>query len=112
MAPTPTQIQVNSLKRLMKDHIAYSREVFEAREALDEMRLSNAEAHDLNQQNKLLQESIRMVRNVEKTIDSHRTKLLECLQNGAEETASDDITSLLSSLPESEISDYTASVSS
>ncbi|EGV63897.1 tubulin folding cofactor A [Yamadazyma tenuis] len=80
MAPTPLEIKVNALKRLIKEESLYNQETAEQASLVDQMRTNNADPYELKKQVEVLNESKRMVVELTKKIDSHSKSLAEFLK--------------------------------
>ncbi|RCK59369.1 Tubulin-specific chaperone A [Candida viswanathii] len=87
MAPSPLQIKVNALKRLIKEEKLYQQEVSEQEQFVSQMRANNADEYELKKQIEVLEEAQKMVPEVTKKIDQHRQALKEFLDtyNGEED---------------------------
>ncbi|ODV80070.1 tubulin-specific chaperone A [Suhomyces tanzawaensis NRRL Y-17324] len=75
MSPTPLQIKINALKRLIKEESLYKQEVQEQEEYVNQMRSNKADEYELKKQVEVLEEAKRMVPEVTKKISQHREAL-------------------------------------
>ncbi|EER35777.1 tubulin-specific chaperone A [Candida tropicalis MYA-3404] len=89
MAPSPLQIKVNALKRLIKEEKLYQQEVSEQEQFVNQMKANNADEYELKKQIEVLQEAQRMVPEVTKKIKEHKESLKEFLETytGEEDTS-------------------------
>lgn len=75
MSPTPLQIKTKALQRLIKERSLYSDEVLQHKEFLDQMKSSGADQYDVRKQSQILDESERMVVELERKIADHKDSL-------------------------------------
>ncbi|KAF6066908.1 Tubulin binding cofactor A family protein [Candida albicans] len=61
MGPSPLQIKVNALKRLIKEEKLSKQEVAEQEQHINQMKANNADEYELKKQIQVLEESQRMV---------------------------------------------------
>ncbi|KAK6459085.1 tubulin-specific chaperone A [Scheffersomyces xylosifermentans] len=89
MSPTPLQIKVNALKRLIKEEKLYQQEVSEQEQYVNHMKSNNADEYELKKQIQVLEESQRMVPEVTRKIQEHKEALKVFLESykGDEDTA-------------------------
>lgn len=89
MAPSPLQIKVNALKRLIKEEKLYQQEVSEQEQFVNQMKANNADEYELKKQIEVLEEAQRMVPEVTKKITQHKQSLKEFLEtySGEEDTS-------------------------
>ncbi|EMG48579.1 Tubulin-specific chaperone A [Candida maltosa Xu316] len=80
MAPSPLQIKVNALKRLIKEEKLYQQEVTEQEQFVNQMKSNNADEYELKKQIEVLEEAQRMVPEVTKKIKEHKEALKEFLE--------------------------------
>lgn len=66
MGPSPLQIKVNALKRLIKEEKLSKQEVAEQEQHINQMKANNADEYELKKQIQVLEESQRMVPEVTK----------------------------------------------
>lgn len=88
MAPTLLQIKVKALQRLLKEKNLYADEVQEHVRTLEQMKSTGADDYEIKKHSQVLEESKRMVPELEKKIKEHRQSLVEFLKNynGEEDT--------------------------
>ena len=67
MGPSPLQIKVNALKRLIKEEKLSKQEVAEQEQHINQMKANNADEYELKKQIQVLEESQRMVPEVTKS---------------------------------------------
>lgn len=71
MPPTPLEIKTKALQRLLKEHQLYEKEVLEQEEYLKQMKASDSDEYEIRKQEKVLDESKRMVPELAKKIKQH-----------------------------------------
>ena len=81
MGPSPLQIKVNALKRLIKEEKLCKQEVAEQEQHVNQMKANNADEYELKKQIQVLEESQRMVPEVTKKITQYRQALREFLDS-------------------------------
>lgn len=81
MAPSPVQIKVNALKRLIKEETLYKQEVTEQESYVNQMRANKVDEYELKKQIEVLEESQRMVPEVTKKIAQHKEALSQFLES-------------------------------
>lgn len=88
MSPTPLQIKVKALQRLLKEKSFYAKEVMECAHKLEQMKSAGADQYDVKKQTQILEESQRMVPEIENKIKDHTRSLSEFLKtyDGDEDT--------------------------
>ncbi|CAK7903201.1 tubulin-specific chaperone A [[Candida] anglica] len=79
MAPTPLQIKVNSLKRLIKEETLYKQEVTDQEKYVEQMKSKDADEYELKKQVQVLEESQRMVPELTRKIKEHKEALVSFL---------------------------------
>ncbi|EGW34156.1 uncharacterized protein SPAPADRAFT_59576 [Spathaspora passalidarum NRRL Y-27907] len=80
MSPSPLQVKVSALKRLIKEEKLYQQEVSEQEQYVNKMKESNADEYEIKKQVEVLEESKRMVPQVTKKIGEHREALKSFLE--------------------------------
>ncbi|CUM65316.1 uncharacterized protein PRCAT00002951001 [Priceomyces carsonii] len=75
MAPTQLQIKVNALKRLIKEKKFYDQEVGEHEQYVNKLKSNGADEYELKKQIQVLEESKRMIPEINKKIHEHRKAL-------------------------------------
>ncbi|SGZ51655.1 CIC11C00000002660 [Sungouiella intermedia] len=88
MSPTPLQIKVKALQRLTTEKSYYAKEVAENTQTLEQMRANGADPYEVKKQSQVLDESKRMVPELDSKIKEHAQNLSEFLKvyNGDEDT--------------------------
>ncbi|KAG7662656.1 RBL2 [[Candida] subhashii] len=88
MAPSPLQIKVSALKRLIKEEKLYQQEVTEQEQYVAQMKANNGDEYEIKKQIEVLEESKRMVPQVTTKIEQHREALKQFLESytGDEDT--------------------------
>lgn len=81
MGPSPLQIKVNALKRLIKEEKLSKQEVAEQEQHINQMKANNADEYELKKQIQVLEESQRMVPEVTKKVAEYRQALEEFLDS-------------------------------
>ncbi|AOW31201.1 hypothetical protein MG5_05797 [Candida albicans P57072] len=81
MGPSPLQIKVNALKRLIKEEKLSKQEVAEQEQHINQMKANNADEYELKKQIQVLEESQRMVPEVTKKVAEYRQALKEFLDS-------------------------------
>ena len=81
MGPSPLQIKVNALKRLIKEEKLSKTEVDEQEQHINQMKANNADEYELKKQIQVLEESQRMVPEVTKKVAEYRQALKEFLDS-------------------------------
>ncbi|RLP66958.1 hypothetical protein L150_05741 [Candida albicans Ca529L] len=81
MGPSPLQIKVNALKRLIKEEKLSRQEVAEQEQHINQMKANNADEYELKKQIQVLEESQRMVPEVTKKVAEYRQALKEFLDS-------------------------------
>lgn len=71
MAPTALEIKTKALQRLLKERQLYENEVSEQEEYLKQMKASDSDEYEVRKQEKVLNESRRMVPELAKKIKEH-----------------------------------------
>lgn len=75
MPPSPLQVKVNALKRLIKEEKLYQQEATEQEQLVKSMQLNNADEYEIKKQIEVLQESQRMVPEITNKIAQHKEAL-------------------------------------
>lgn len=88
MPPSQLTIKTNALKRLIKEKSLYSQEVEDQSKYVQQLKASNSDEYELKKQIEVLEESKRMVPQVDTKIESMKKSLKEFLEsyNGDEDT--------------------------
>lgn len=81
MGPSPLQIKVNALKRLIKEEKLSKQEVAEQEQHINQMKANNADEYELKKQIQVLEESQRMVPEVTEKVAEYRQALKEFLDS-------------------------------
>ncbi|KAI5962374.1 DIT1 [Candida pseudojiufengensis] len=81
MSPTPLQIKVNALKRLIKEEQLYQQEVKDQETYVNQMKSQNADEYEIKKQIQVLEESQRMVPQVNEKIKELKQSLEEFINN-------------------------------
>lgn len=81
MPPTPLQIKVSALKRLIKEESLYQQEVVEQEQYVEQMKKNNSDEYELKKQVQVLEESQRMVPEVSRKIEDHKQALAQFLES-------------------------------
>ena len=81
MGPSPLQIKVNALKRLIKEEKLSKQEVAEQEQHINQMKANNADEYEVKKQIQVLEESQRMVPEVTKKVAEYRQALKEFLDS-------------------------------
>ena len=81
MGPSPLQIKVNALKRLIKEEKLSKQEVAEQEQHINQMKANNADEYELKKQIQVLEESQRMVPEVTKKVAEYIQALKEFLDS-------------------------------
>lgn len=71
MPPTPLEIKTKALQRLLKEQQLYEKEVLEQEEYLKQMKASDSDEYEVRKQEKVLDESKRMVPELSKKVKEH-----------------------------------------
>lgn len=89
MSPTQLQIKVKALERLISEKSFYCKEVKEYAQSLDQMKSAGADVYEVRKQAQVLEESQRMVPELERKIKEHTRSLSDFLKtyDGDEDTA-------------------------
>lgn len=87
MSPSPLQIKVKALQRLLKEETLYAEEVQQNAEGLERLKSLGADQYELKRQQQVLDESKRMIPEVKKKITEHKQSLVTFLRsyNGDED---------------------------
>lgn len=83
MSPTPLEIKVKAVERLMKEKNIYYEEVANNSRVLNLMISSDADSYDIGKQKLILEESERMAVEIEAKISVYKTNLAKFLESYA-----------------------------
>lgn len=97
MSPTQVQIKVNALKRLIKEKNLYGQEVLEQENFVNHMKATNADEYEIKKQLQVLEESQRMIPELNDKITEHRKELQKFVESYSGEEDLTEAKSLLSS---------------
>ncbi|RLV95453.1 Spore wall maturation protein DIT1 [Spathaspora sp. JA1] len=81
MSPSPLQVKVSALKRLIKEEKYYQQEVSEQEQYVSQMKAHKADEYEIKKQVEVLEESKRMVPQVSKKISEHKEALKKFLES-------------------------------
>ncbi|CAH6721610.1 tubulin-specific chaperone A [[Candida] jaroonii] len=89
MPPSQLAIKTNALKRLIKEKSLYSQEVEDQSKYVQQLKASNSDEYELKKQIEVLEESKRMVPQVDSKIEAMKKSLKDFLEsyNGDEDVA-------------------------
>lgn len=71
MPPTQLEIKTKAIQRLLKEQKLYEKEILEQEEFLKHMKSSDADEYEVRKQEKVLDESKRMIPELSKKIKEH-----------------------------------------
>lgn len=81
MPPSPLQIKINALKRLIKEEGLYKKEAEEQAARVSMMKEGNEDEYDIRKQEEVLEEARKMVPEIAVKIAEHKEALREFLTN-------------------------------
>lgn len=81
MAPTQLQIKTKAYERLVKERSLYIKDVEEQKKSLEEKRDYGSDVYETKKLSQVLEESQRLVAELDKKILEHKQRLADFLQN-------------------------------
>lgn len=97
MPPTTLQIKTNALSRLLKEQKLYRQEVLDQQKFVQQMISKNADEYEIRKQQQVLEESQRMITELDKKVNEHTDDLKNYVANYEGEENLDAARGLLSS---------------